>query len=106
MDDKKTQLQVVPAPARACPSILADELTWQATGPEEDVRGRLLAQISVAGVSMHLEAWAVQEKDGFQVSDVWDDDFQQIAAGIGIEEHWHTVEMGGREYVLIATPYC
>lgn len=89
------------------PEIDVSQLKWEATGPEENRGTRLLSSIRVMGCPMHLEAWEVYfDDDGVQQSKAWPGDFSNIAVGIGVEDPWRTVTIDGREYVLIATPFC
>lgn len=89
------------------PSIALADLAWQETGPAEDPSARLLAPITIAQCSMHLEAFAIKDSDEqrFVIND--HDGFG------GDEEAFYsltnnavqTVDINGREYALLATPY-
>ena len=61
-------------------------------------------------MSHHLEAIEVKvdEDNGLQeaVSPQDYDDFAAIHDAVHGDGHFDTVEIEGREYVLIATPYC
>ena len=81
--------------------------SWAADGPDDDPRGRLTASIRINGCEMHLEAYAVHTNDeGTQEFDVWPDECESIYHGVSAEGAWRTVEIDGREYALIASPYC
>ena len=82
------------------------EPVWDDKGPEHDPKQRLLSHIRVAGCNMHLEAIEVyKDEDGFNIAECdyfadqisWLEDFNGCA--------FRTTEIGGRTYVLIATPY-
>ena len=78
---------------------------WEETGPEEDMKQRLMAHMRVSGLDMHLEAVEVENVDGFTVPK-WDAYKDQIATLESMNEcAFQTTEIGGRTYVIIATPY-
>lgn len=89
------------------PSIDLMAITWDETGMEADPAARLLAHIQIGPVNMHLEAWAVTDnEEGEQVGlpESWrDQELDQLQGWM--ETAFDTVEINGREYVLIATPY-
>lgn len=89
------------------PTMHLDQLVWDETGHEEDPRARLLTHIRIGPVDMHLEAWEVAYDDeGLQVATPATyrvDDFDTLT-GI-METAFRTLEIEGREYALIATPY-
>lgn len=80
---------------------------WEECGHEENPRSRLLAGITINGCPMHLEAYEVTESDdrhglqGFveQFGDC-ENAFYEFTEGAA-----QTVEIAGRHYVLVATPY-
>ncbi|MBD9544318.1 hypothetical protein IB276_33265 [Ensifer sp. ENS04] len=89
------------------PTIELDQLVWDETGHEEDPRARLCTHIKIGPIDMHLEAWEVSyDTEGFQVATPATyrvDDFDTL---IGMmESDFRTLEIEGREYALIATPY-
>jgi hypothetical protein len=54
---------------------------------------------------MHLEAYALVEEDGIQQFRVWREEMTCTFAAFGVEGSWHTLEIDGTEYALIATPF-
>lgn len=88
------------------PSIDASKITWEPAAGEGNPRARLLSHIRVCGLDMHLEAWEV-EYDGDLQNVTEDsgrsDDFLNISGMMDCS--FETVEIEGREYFLIATPY-
>jgi len=93
------------------PHIAAEALIWAASGPKEDSTARLLSTINVAGVQMHLEAFAVDVESDEQA-------FVKLPADAEFdfsdEEHalytlnetaMQTVTLNGRDYLLVAYPY-
>lgn len=79
------------------------ESAWEVCVDES----RLLAQITVNGLSMHLEAWEVYDtKDGMQCAVQHDEDFERIFYAVGADAAFQTLTIRGREYVLVATPHC
>ncbi|WYK05472.1 hypothetical protein DWF04_006075 [Cereibacter sphaeroides f. sp. denitrificans] len=86
------------------PAIDASAIIWDETG-QEDPRSRLLAHIRVAGVDMHLEAIEVAETEDGQIA-ICDERRNDLGTLQDIEgTAFATVEIGGRDYVLYATPY-
>ncbi len=83
-----------------------DEVTW------EDVTGsrtKLLATIHILGCPMHLEAYEVEEDEdiGQRAKDFsFEADLDSIAAGVTTDGPWTQVCIEGRNYVLVAAPYC
>jgi hypothetical protein len=89
------------------PSIPIDQIHFEPTGDEDDPRARLTAHIRIAGIDMHLEAWEVEDdSEGNQSakpSTVRVTDFDSLAGMMDCS--FETLEIAGREYVLVATPY-
>lgn len=85
---------------------------WEAIGtpdPDDglDGRERLLAEIVVNGMPMHLEAWEIADPGplNFQEAKVDDESLASIGAALGQSGPFDTLPIGGREYVLIASPH-
>lgn len=77
---------------------------WQAVGTPPHTR--LLSTIYVDGYPMHLEAVEVEDRDDLQCAVNDDYDCQlDYAAQMNGEGHFDTAEIGGRQYVLMATSY-
>ena len=78
---------------------------WEDGGVDEDPKSRLLAQISINGLSMNVEAIAVvEDPDGqFAADESFADmlDHFQIALGTAFQ----TAKIGERDYAIFATPY-
>ncbi|MCO5730115.1 hypothetical protein [Rhizobium sp. SSA_523] len=89
------------------PTIPLGILQWDDTGADTDPRARLLAHINIGGLDMHLEAWAVHRDDeGVQHADPTSmrrDDFDSLCTMM--DTTFTTIDIGGRDYILIATPY-
>ena len=93
------------------PSIQASELNWTDAGTDTDAKARLLCTVVIAGVSMHLEAYAIWRDEspsgamawGFDC-DEWNEDLDAVALGLSMERP-RGIYIGGREYVLIASPH-
>jgi hypothetical protein len=82
------------------------EPVWYDEGPEHDPKQRLLAHIRVAGCDMHLEAIEVYKDKGGINTPMWSDFTAQISLLEGCNDcAFRTTDIGGRTYVLIATPY-
>jgi hypothetical protein len=93
------------------PHIDAEALDWVNTSwidgyPEH----RFLARVTIAGCDMHLEAHEVHwdEGPGYDTQEFVADgqSLGDIYQAVSAEGPWETVKINGREYVLIATPYC
>lgn len=82
---------------------------WEETGSDDedhkDPRARLLASITINGLPMHLEAFAVVEVDGIQMAA--DPAFQRDVEALQDMQDcaFQTVEIAGRDYILVATPH-
>lgn len=88
------------------------EDAWEDSGDEEDPKARLCVQIEINGCPMHLEAYAVAYGEKTETSY----GEQHFADGCTFEDCEHgfysfvegaarSIEIKGREYVLIATPH-
>ena len=89
------------------PTIHAGTLQWDECGHESDLSARLLSHVRIAGLDMHLEAWAVED-DGDGVQQAVETTMRGDAFGTIcdiMDTDFETVTINGREYVLIATPY-
>lgn len=89
------------------PAIAGAAIIWTECGDESDPSARLLAHIRIAGLDMHLEAWAVTtDADGMQQATEETrraEEFDQLCTMM--DTTFETVEIRGRQYILIATPY-
>lgn len=79
---------------------------WEPNDAFDDPRNRLLVQIVVNDCPMHLEAWEVTYSQELQVLVDGGDELDAIGSAVGADGHFQTVEIGDREYVLVASPYC
>lgn len=89
--------------------IDAHALHWKDVSAEDaKPNTRLLATLTLGGVSHHLEAFAVEERNGLQltVDGRWDDTLGDYYEATGADGPFATVEMRGRRYVFVMTPYC
>lgn len=100
------------ASARIAPLALhVPEGAWQnADHADHDrcgcvpARHRLVAEIAVNGTPMRLEAHLVVPGADPQRSFVDDESISLIHDAVAADGPWATIEIGGREYVLVATP--
>jgi hypothetical protein len=69
---------------------------------------RLMATLVVNGLPLHLEAIEVEVDESRiqRASDESDDSLELVHMAAGADGHWQTLEIDGREYVLMATPFC
>jgi len=88
------------------PTIVPADIPWQEVGYDDNLRCRLLATITVAGVDMHLEALEVTT-DEFGVHEAVYSERTSLIRDL--EDHegtaFQTVEIEGREYILYAVPH-
>jgi len=68
----------------------------------------LLAGLEILGALHHVEAIEVRTDGDVQsaVCPICDDILNQYAEACGSDGHFSTVQIGGRDYVLLITPYC
>lgn len=93
---------VVPAEAwRPCADVDAEDYVLGVL----DEWTYLLATLVVNGVSLHLEAFEVWPSNGRQVAKLHDDQVTAYAHAAGSGEPFQTMTIGGRQYVVVATPY-
>jgi hypothetical protein len=108
---------------RTPPSIPFERLEWEPTGCEADPQSRMLAQFSIGGIPMHLEAWRVHLQDHLQVfrcacdgmesGHCLSDSYENMAATLNSDCPFMTIEVLEEsepngllsEYVLIAQPH-
>jgi hypothetical protein len=81
---------------------------YDATGNPVDSDQRLLGHITIGNVNMHVEAIEVTYgEDGQEaVISELEESLAHIRVGVAAEGNFHTVEINGREYALIAFPFC
>ena len=84
------------------------EILTSAWTPTEADRSRLITTLTVNGVQLHLEAIEVRIDQGWiqRACDESDQALASIHAAVGAGGHWETLEIAGRDYVVIATPFC
>lgn len=91
------------------PQIDIPDTAWKPVGDEELPGGeqaKLTTTITIAGTDMHLDAWQITPGDAGQGALQDDDGLSEVAFGVGADGHFETTTIGGREYVIVATPYC
>jgi hypothetical protein len=77
-----------------------------------DEEGRLRVVLLVNGYSMHLEAWPIFYDDDIeQIQHLADNDgidqpLDDLAAAVNADGSFNTTRIRGREYILVATPFC
>jgi hypothetical protein len=78
---------------------------WEDSGPDNDPTARLLAAITLNGCPMHLEAYAViEDATGQRFEDEAFIDQENAVLSVLVDGAARTVEINGRDYVLVATP--
>lgn len=95
------------------PVIEIPDAVWEETGDYANGNGedlpswsRLLTSITINGTPLHLEAYALQQRDDDE-QHIMDDDVDQNLGRIVGDDAWPLTptEIRGREYILIATPF-
>ena len=67
----------------------------------------LVTTVVVNGVEMHLQAIEIASDEGMQrVAPDWEEALAKVHEAVGADGHWQTIELDGREYVLIGTALC
>ena len=86
---------------------IPDEAWEPALADAEDPENHLIAAISINGVPLHLEAVEVVET-GWKAQAQIDSftDLEKLAVAVVADTAFRTWERNGRQYVLVATPYC
>lgn len=74
---------------------------------EDNDGTRLLATLQIGSALFHVMAYlAVTDTEGVQqFTGCWGEEADEVSAAIGMHSAWQTVEINGREYVLIITPH-
>lgn len=88
------------------PEVPLAALDWR--DATESIDGtRLLATLEIGPALFHVMAYlAVDDAEGVQqFTGCWGDEADSVYAAIGGDGAWETVEINGREYVLIITPH-
>ena len=98
---------------------VADE-DWEPIGPDDEDElmpaeradferwSRIMYEpgVTINGVGFHLEGWAVTNVADHQLADYDDDGLGLLHTAVGADGSFETVEIRGREYVLVMSPYC
>ena len=92
--------------APSTPRVEISNQMWTENGPDEDPAARLLARIAILGTDMHLEAIAVRIVDHIQRALDSDESFANLASFAEPDGPFQTTSIRGRDYVLVAYPYC
>lgn len=81
---------------------------WEPNNALDDPLAALLTTVFVNGLPLHLEAWEVfTDTDGVQHAKTpYDEDFGAIHNAVHGDGPFMTTSINGRNYVIIATPYC
>jgi hypothetical protein len=69
----------------------------------------LYGTLEINGYAMHIEAWAITvDDDGLQttVNSAYTEDFAQLHDAVHADGHFQTKTINGREYIILASPFC
>lgn len=86
--------------------IPLEDIQWQDVSCDEPPGTRLLSTIQIGTMNMHLEAWRVEVQDGVQIAPGNEERYDCLYEAVGAARHFTTIEIDGRDYILVATPYC
>jgi hypothetical protein len=86
------------------PSITIPEHAWQECEEDATCPSRLLTPITINGQSMHLEAYEIEKRTDDLIH-LADEDVDKAYGLIQSDACPQTIELRGKRYVLIATPY-
>ena len=91
------------------PSINLDSFTWEPTGSDENPSSRLLGTLYISGYPLHVEAYEVRQDEQVgqtTVDKMFEDDLNHYyAAASCMDGCFDTIMIGGREYIIVATPF-
>lgn len=89
------------------PTIPLESIAWEEIGEDGDDKARLLAHICIGPLNMHLEAWAIDENETERQiaipASMRTDDLEKLNNMMDCS--FQELEIDGRFYVLVATPY-
>ena len=89
-------------------NLITDPAAWDDC--YDDVPGAYMTssdRFSIEGVPFHLTAFEVitDPTSGVQEAVINDEDLGRIHGALGNDGPWMTVDIAGRDYVIIADPY-
>lgn len=89
------------------PTIALDAIQWRDSSENGD-KSRLLGTIRLGDVDLHVEAYesTIDDEGVQQFRGSYGESADEVYAAIGCSGAWYTATIEGREYVLIATPFC
>lgn len=98
-------------PDDPCPTLVIPDLAWEPAGSDTDPASRLVTTVVIAGLHMHLEAYAVHaDPAGGQAVDDSDQDelLADLYSMVDPGDPFQTTVLDvieGRRYVLVAFPH-
>jgi hypothetical protein len=89
-----------------CPALAVSEDLWRDAGDDEDPTSRLRIVAWISGTMHHLEAIAVSNEDGLQSgARPWSETYLgALDLAVGGDGPYNTIQIRGREYVLVLAP--
>jgi hypothetical protein len=90
-------------------TVRVPDASWEENDGMDDPSDRLRVTLMVNGrYPMHFEAWAVTYDDNEMVQHLpdHDDDLDLFATAVGSDGSFQTISIRGREYILLASPFC
>jgi len=89
------------------PRITLPASAWRTDAAEPRSIAALHTTLEINGCSMHVMAISVDMRDGVQrgVNDDLDATLDLMSNATGAGDPWETVDIDGRDYVLLVTPF-
>lgn len=82
---------------------------WEPNDGLDDPLNALRVTLHVNGYPMHFEAWEVHEdEDGHQhaVAPEYEENIDALWSAVSGDGRFQTTRINGREYILVASPFC
>lgn len=86
-----------------------EQIQFEASGPDDDKTSRLLATLYIGSLPCHLEAIAVKENKKYgqvAANGAFENNLNGMFQAAEPDGAFDTIEMNGRDYVLLLTPHC
>jgi hypothetical protein len=86
---------------------------WEPNDMLDDPTSVLHAKLTINGLDMHLEAWAVTDYGAegnvvpvqATVNHDYTNEFDNLCSAVRVDTAFQTTKIAGREYIIVATPH-
>jgi hypothetical protein len=98
-----------PSWLRSSVTVTVPEHLWETNDGMDNPTDRLSVTLLVGRYPMHFEAWAVTYDDEAMIqhaADGDDSDLDHLFAAVGGDGSFQTTTIRGRQYILVASPFC